>query len=58
MTLRYPLPYGCVAHVVTSDDDRPPYVPPPVSPPEPLAHAPLCLCAQCSANRRTREVNG
>lgn len=58
MTLRVALKYGCAAIVLTSDDDRPPYVPPPAPPPERLAHAPLCLCAQCSANRRARDVTG
>ena len=52
MEQRYPLKYGCVAHVVIDDSDRPPYVPPPIPKYE---HAPNCGCGACVA---VRDVNG
>lgn len=51
------LPYGLVAEIVTSPDDRPPYVPPP---PDPI-HQPYvpgtCPCPVCVAARRVRELD-
>ena len=50
MPIRVPLKYGCVAEVRTEDQDRPPYVPPPVKDHE---HAETCRCDRCQGKRLT-----
>jgi hypothetical protein len=57
MTLhaRVLLPYGLVAEIEVADEDRTPFVPPPVSPPEP--HSSYCNCVACLMTRiKTRET--
>ena len=47
----YPLRFGLVAEIVTSDDDRLPYVPPPAPPTDPAQHVAQCPCPKCALQR-------
>jgi hypothetical protein len=58
LTARIALPFGLMAEVLTSDEDRPPPTPAPVH--APYEHHERCGCAKCvtAAQALAREDQG